>query len=169
MKMGNANNNWYVFYTRPNAEKVVYNELLGRKYNAFLPLVKTLHHWRNRQRKFVSRVLFRGYVFVRTSESEIFNIVHIPKIIFCVKCSDRYSIVPDRDIKCIEKMLTLGKEIFKEYDFTEGEYVRVISGPLEGFEGLLIRKKGKTRFGVLFDDIKQCACIDIDITVLKKV
>ena len=169
MKMCNANNNWYVFYTRPNAEKVVYNELLSRQYDVFLPVVKTLHQWKNRQRKFVSKVLFRNYIFVRITEYEIFTIVHIPKIIFCVKCGDRYSVVPDRDIKCIEKLLNLGQEIFKEYDFSEGEHVKVIWGPLTGFEGLLIKNKGKNRFGVLFGGIKQCACIDIDVAILEKI
>jgi len=167
--MNAANKNWYVFYTRPNAEKVVYNKLIGRHYEAFLPLVKTLHQWKNRQRKFVSKVLFRGYVFVRTAEYEIFNILHIPKIIYCVKCGDRYSVIPDKDVKCLEQMLSLGQDIFKELDFNEGERVMVIQGPLTGYEGLLIKRKGRNRFGILFDDIKQCACIDIDVAMLERI
>jgi len=167
--MNATNYNWYVFYTRPNSEKVVYNELINRRYEAFLPLVKTLHQWKNRQKKFVSKVLFRGYVFSRTAEFEIFNILHIPKIIFCVKCGDRYSIIPDKDVKCLEQMLVLGQDIFKEPDFNKGEHVMVIKGPLTGYEGLLLKRKNKTRFGVLFDDIKQCACIDIDVTMLERI
>jgi len=167
--MKTANYNWYVFYTRPNAEKVVYNELLNRHYDAFLPLVKTLHRWKNRQRKFVSKVLFRGYVFVRTAEHEIFNIIHIPKIIFCVKCGDRYSVLRDKDVKCLEQMLVLTHDIYKELDFADGERVMVTKGPLTGYEGMLFKRKGKNRFGVLFDDIKQCACIDIDAAMLEKI
>ena len=48
--MDNPNYNWYVFYTYPNAEKVVCKELLKRQYNAFLPMVKALHKWKNRQK-----------------------------------------------------------------------------------------------------------------------
>jgi transcription antitermination factor NusG len=167
--MSATNNNWYVFYTRPNAEKVVCNELLNRHYDVFLPVVKTLHLWKNRQKKFISKVLFRGYIFVRTTESEIYNIAKIPKIVYCVKIGERPAVVPDRDIKCIEQMLSIGQKIFAEHDFSEGERVRVIEGPLAGFEGLLIQRKGKSRFGVLFDDIKQCACIDIDVSMLEKI
>ncbi|HUW93660.1 MAG TPA: UpxY family transcription antiterminator [Bacteroidales bacterium] len=166
--MGNTNNNWYVFYTRPNAEKVVCNELLKRQYDAFLPMVKTLHRWKNRQNKIVSKVLFPGYIFVRTVESEIFNIVQTPKIVFCVKSGDRPGVVPDRDIKCIEQMLGLGLEVFTEYDFTEGEHVRVVRGPLVGYEGVLIKRNGKYRFGVQLNDIKQCAFIDISASMLEK-
>lgn len=85
-------------------------------YEAFLPLVKTLNHWKNRQNKLVSKVLFPGYVFVRSAESEIFNIEQIPKIVYCVRCGERPAVVPDRDIKCIEQMLTLGQEVFSEHD-----------------------------------------------------
>ncbi len=166
--MGNTNNNWYVFYTRPNAEKAVCNELLIRQYDAFLPMVKTLHRWKNRQNKIVSKVLFPGYIFVRTTESEIFNIEQVPRIVYCVKSGDRPSIVPGRDINCIELMLSLGQEVFTEHDFTEGERVRVARGPLAGYEGILIKQKGKARFCIQLQDIKQCACIDIRVSMLEK-
>ncbi|MFV0269807.1 MAG: transcription termination/antitermination NusG family protein, partial [Draconibacterium sp.] len=42
MKSYNLNNNWYVFYTYPRAEKVVLKELQQREYEVFLPVVKTL-------------------------------------------------------------------------------------------------------------------------------
>jgi|WetSurMetagenome_2_1015567.scaffolds.fasta_scaffold39649_1 transcription antitermination factor NusG len=169
MKTDEADINWYVFYTCPNAEKVVYNELLKMHYDVFLPMVKTIRLWRNRQKIIVLKILFRGYIFVRTIESEIYNIVLIPRIVYCVKIGDRPAVVPDRDIKCIEQMLALGQKIFAEHDFSGGEHVRVINGPMEGYEGLLIKRKGKYRFGVLFNDIKQCPCIDIDVTMLERI
>ena len=107
--MDNTNNNWYVFYTRPRSEKVVCTELLKRKYYVFLPVVKTLHRWKNRQNKIVSKLLFPGYIFVRTTGFEIFNIEQIPKIVYCVRCGERPAIVPDRDIQCIEQMLAMGQ------------------------------------------------------------
>jgi len=167
--MNAANNNWYVFYTRPNAEKSVSRALFKKHYDAFLPVLKAVHLWRNRQRKIVYVVLFPGYVFVRTEESEILNIEMIPGIVRCVKYGSRYCIVPDRDIRCIEQMLALGQQIYAEHDFTEGERVIVIKGPLTGYEGLLIKRQGQDRFGVLFDDINQCVCIDMNIKYLKRV
>jgi transcription antitermination factor NusG len=163
-----ANTNWYVFYTRPRSEKVVCNELVKRHYCVFLPLVKTLRRWKNRQNKMVSKVLFPGYIFVKTSASEIFNIEQIPNVVYCVRFSQRPAIVPEKDIRCIEQMLTLGQDVFTDHDFTEGEHVRVIQGPLAGYEGILIRHRGKYRFCVQLKDIKQCACIDIHSSMLEK-
>jgi hypothetical protein len=50
---------WYVLYTTPRAEKVVFLELQKRRYEAFLPMTRTLHVWKNRQKKLVDEVLFQ--------------------------------------------------------------------------------------------------------------
>jgi transcription antitermination factor NusG len=166
--VANAVYNWYVFYTCPNAEKVVCNELLKRKYDVFLPLVKTLRYWKNRQKKMVSKVLFRGYILVRTTEPEIFNIVQISRIVYCVKSGGRPGIVPDKDVECIKRMLASGNEISTEHNFTNGEHVKVVWGPLTGCEGILLKRRGKNRFGILLKDINQCACIEIHTNMLAK-
>ena len=166
--MDTLNYNWYVFYTYPNAEKVVCKELLKRQYEVFLPMVRTLRKWRNRQRKLISEVLFPGYIFVRTAEPQIFNIIQISKIVKCVKSGDRPGIVPEKDIRCISLMLGLGKEIFVEYGFSEGEQVEVVRGPLSGHKGILVKRKGKDRFGIQLNDINQCAYIEIHTSMLKK-
>jgi len=163
-----ANTNWYVFYTHPRSEKVVCNELLKRHYCVFLPLVKTLRRWKNRQNKMVLRVLFPGYIFVKTTGPEIFNIEQIPNIVYCVRFGQRPAVVPERDIDCIEKMLTLGQDVFTDHDFAEGEHARVVHGPLAGYEGILVKRRGKTRFCIQFKDIKQCACIEIHTSMLEK-
>lgn len=166
--MGNANTNWYVFYTRPRSEKVVCNELIKRHYYAFLPLVKTLRRWKNRQNKMVSKVLFPGYIFVRTTGTEICSIEQIPQIVYCVRNSQRPAIVPDKDIDCIVRMLAIDEQVFTENDFCEGECARVIRGPLAGYEGILVKRKGRFRFCIQLKDIKQCASIEIHASMLEK-
>ncbi|MDX9774116.1 MAG: UpxY family transcription antiterminator [Bacteroidales bacterium] len=169
LEMCNTGKKWYVFYTRAHAEKVVYNELLKRHYDAFLPEVKSPRRWKNRQKGIVFRVLFPGYIFVRTIEADIYNVVHVPKIVRCVKCSDRPAVVPDSDIRCIELMLDLGQEVFTAHDFIEGEHVRVVRGPLAGYEGILAKSRGISRFCIQLNDINQYACIDISVSMLEKV
>lgn len=160
--------NWYVFYTRSNAEKAVYNELLRRKYNVVLPMVKTLRIWKNRQKKIISKVIFRSYIFVRTAETEISTIVKAPNIVNCVRFGNKYSIIPDRDIKCIIQMLSLGQELYTGQNYSEGEQVKVVNGPLAGAKGLLLKQKDKYSFGILLSDIKQCACVDIDLSMIRR-
>lgn len=39
---------------------------------------------------------------------------------------------------------------------------------LEGFEGILVKQKDKTRFGIQLNEINQAVFIDICVTLLKK-
>jgi transcription antitermination factor NusG len=168
-EMDNANYNWYVFYTRPKSEKVVCQELERRQFSTFLPTVKSLRRWKNRQSKVISEVLFPGYVFVRAAEWEITGIEQVSGVVYCVRCGDRPALVQERDISCIERMLSTGQEVFVDDDFTAGESVKVTGGLLDGYEGVLLSKKGRFRFCVLLKDIGQCVSIDIHVSLLRKV
>lgn len=65
-------------------------------------------------------------------------------------------------------MLNLNHEISVEYDFCEGENVQVIHGPLAGYEGILIKKKSKTRFGIQLKEINQTILIDIRANLIER-
>jgi transcription antitermination factor NusG len=167
--MANIKNSWYVFYTRSNAEKAVFRELQKRHYETFLPMVNTLRRWKNRQKKFIYEVLFPGYILVRTTEPEISDIVYIHGIVHCVRIGDRPGVVPEKDVESIKRMLAAGNAIYTDHNFADGENVRVVRGSLAGCEGILIKRKGKNRFGILLKDINQCACINIHADMLERI
>jgi transcription antitermination factor NusG len=160
--------NWYVFYTAPRAEKIVQQELYFQGYEVFLPRIKTLRIWKNRQKKMIDQILFPSYIFVNTEECNLFKIRQIKKIVTFINCGGIPSII---DVNCIEglkRMLNLEQEISVESNFSEGENVRIISGPLIGYEGVLVTQKGKTRFGIQLKEICQTVFIDICVNNLEK-
>ena len=161
--------NWFVFYTHPRAEKVVYNELLKRDYNAFLPMIRSLRVWKNRQRKWIDQVLFPGYIFVNAHRCELYDIKKVPKIVTYIHCAGTPSVIPLKEIEGIRKMLALEQDVSVETEFFEGEKVKIVYGPLAGHEGILIRQKGRTRFGIRLKEINHTAYIDICTNVLAKV
>lgn len=166
--MGNKTN-WYVLYTAPRAEKKVYQELTLRGYEVFLPMSKRLKIWKNRQRKEVEVPLLPGYIFINTLEFELHNVKRCPKVVTYIHCAGKPSIVPLKDIEGIKKILTLDQEISIETKFDEGEEVRIVYGPLSGYEGVLIKRNGKTRFGIQLKEINQAVLIDICTSVLERV
>lgn len=161
--------NWYVFYTSPRAEKVVYKDLLAREYDAFLPLTKTLKVWKNRQKKIIESPLFPGYIFVNTRLNEIYDISRIPKVATFIRCGQKPSVIPSHDIATIKKMLMLEQEVSVETTFYEGERVKIIQGPLIGHEGILVEQKGKTRFGIRLNEINHTVFINVCTNILQKV
>lgn len=160
---------WFVFYTCPRAEKVVYNELTKRDFEVFLPTTKTLRIWKNRQRKWIDQILFPGYIFVNTQQYCLYDIKKVPKVVTYIHCAGKPSIVPLKDIEGIRKMLNLDQEISVETEFYEGEKVRIIFGPLVGHEGILTKYKGKARFGIELKEINHTIFVEIGTNVLEKI
>ncbi len=160
--------NWYVFYTAPRAEKVIQQELDFRGYEVFLPITKTLRVWKNRQKKMVDQVLFPSYIFVNTEESYLHQICQTPKIMTFIHCGGKPSKINFKCIEGIKRMLCLEQEITVESNFTEGENVRIIYGPLAGYEGILVKQKSKNRFGIQLEEINQTVFIDICTSVVEK-
>jgi len=160
---------WYVFYTAPRAEKVVCKNLVGKNYNVFLPTTKILREWKNRQKKWIEQVLFPSYIFVNTEEYELYNIVRIPKIAAFIKCGSKPSTIPVKDIEAIKKMISLDKEVSVEHNFIVGESVRINKGPLMGYEGILVKQKGGTKFGIQLKDINHTVLINVCTSLIEKI
>ena len=55
---------WFAIYTKPKAEKKVFDQLVKYNFEAFLPLKKEIHRWKDRLKK-VEVPLFNSYVFVK--------------------------------------------------------------------------------------------------------
>ena len=160
--------NWYVFYTTPRSEKIIQQELSYQGYEVFLPITKTLRVWKNRQRKMIDQVLFPSYIFVNTEESYLHKICQTPKVMTFLHCAGKPSTINLKCIEGIKRMLNLEQEITVESIFSEGEKVRIIYGPLIGYEGILVKQKSKTRFGLQLEEINQTVFIDICTSVLEK-
>ena len=165
----NSKYNWYVFYTHPRAEKIALREIQVRGYNAFLPTYRTYRVWKNRKKVWVEHVLFPSYVFVNTTESNIFDIKRIPKIVTVVHTAGIPSIIPESEINALQNFLNSDHEVTVETSFNKGDNVRITQGPLAGHEGILQEKKGKTRFGIYLKEINHAVFIDICANMLDKI
>lgn len=159
---------WYVFYTSPRAEKVAQQELEFRGYEVFLPLTKTLRIYKSRNKRMIDQVLFPSYIFVYTKESYLHRICQISKIMTYIHCGGKPSKIPFKCIDGIKQMLNLEQEISVEPNFTAGEEVRIIYGPLAGYEGVLVKQKSKTRFGIQLKEINQTVFIDVCTSMVEK-
>ena len=160
--------NWYVFYTAPRAEKVAQRELLTKGYDVFLPTTKASRTWNNRQKKIIDQVLFPSYIFVNTEESQLYRICQLPKIATYIHCGGKPSRIHHKCIEGIKRMLNLDGEISVETNFSEGENVKLIAGPLAGYEGILLKQQSKTKFGIQLKGINQTVFVDVSTSMIQK-
>ncbi|MFW5852001.1 MAG: UpxY family transcription antiterminator [Bacteroidota bacterium] len=160
--------NWYILYTKSKSEKVVFKELIMQEYDVFLPTIEEIRIWKNRQKKIIEKVLFPSYLFVKTYEYKLPEIIQTRNVVTYVNCCGKPSVVSDTDIQNIKKMIGTKQDVSASSEFFVGQKVRVTSGALAGNKGILINQKGKTRFGIKINDINQVVSIEVDESILQK-
>ena len=160
---------WYVLYTCPRAEKKACHELVTKNFNVYLPMIKTLRVWKNRQKKLIKVPLFPGYIFIKTYEHELYNIIKLDQIAYCVSIGGKPVILKEKEIETIKYLLKVGNDISVSSKFIERDKVRVTRGALIGCEGVLLNRKGKTRFGIHLEGINQIVHINIHCSMIEKI
>jgi transcription antitermination factor NusG len=163
-----TNANWYVIYTAPRAEKLVHQELMEKNFEVFLPMTKELKVWKNRQKRWIDKVLFPSYIFVNTQQHELYRIKRVPKVATFLHLAGKPSTIPHEVIEGIKKMISLNTDLTVLTDFCEGEKVKIVHGPLAGYQGILVHQKGKDRFGIKLNEINQTVFVEVCTSILQK-
>jgi transcription antitermination factor NusG len=157
---------WYAAYTIPRYEKKVHEELIRKQVEVYLPVQKVYRQWTDRVKK-TEVPLFPSYIFIKGSESDRQNTLHTKGVLKFVSFDGRPAKVSDRDINSIKRLEN--EEVEVEQGLIEGSKVRIIRGPLAGFEGTLFSKRGKYRFGVHINTIQQSLSLEVPISFLEEI
>lgn len=159
---------WHVFYLRPHTENLVCRTLTNLNYEVFWPVILFIRTWKNRQKRKIKLPLFPNYLFVYTYSHELYAIKRLPHVVTFVTCGGKPSTISESEIEGIRRMLGTGRAITVESKFSKGERVRIVSGPLKGFEGVLVKQYSKSRFGIQLRAINHTIFIDVAQSELKK-
>lgn len=152
---------WHVFYLRPRNERIAAQILVNHGYDVFCPAIPKTRQWKNRQRKKIWFPLFPNYLFVFTYHHEIFTVRRISQVVNYVSFAGKPSTITEKEVDGIRKMLEMENVITVENQFSSGEHVRIVSGPLKGHEGILVKRRNKSRFGIRLKAISHSVFIDI--------
>lgn len=161
---------WYILYTYPRAEKKVYNHLLNNNIEAFLPTTKTISRWKNRQVRLIEKVLFPSYIFVKINKGNLSDMIKLSGISSFVSCGNEPSTMRQSEIDYIKTILNQNLEITTDsYVKNNNQYVKIMSGPFMGYEGIIVNKQGKSLFGIELKGIKQVIFVNIDINIVQTI
>jgi transcription antitermination factor NusG len=151
---------WWALYTRHQHEKVVAEMLASKGFDIFLPLYESTRRWKDR-RKVISLPLFPCYVFVRGGLDRKLQVVTTPGVHMILHRGDQVAVVPEQEIAAIQRAIS-GSYRVEPHPFLKcGTRVRVIRGPLEGVQGILVRKKNLSRLVVSVDMLAQSVAVEI--------
>jgi transcription antitermination factor NusG len=161
---------WYALYTRSRFEKKMLSELTDRNIEVFLPMREILSRWKDRKKR-IWVPLFPGYIFVNhvdTPENR-FRILNIPGAVRFVGLEGHANVIPEEQIQYVRRFLESSIAIDPYPYMQVGARVEVIAGPLKGIQGILVEKRGRFRFVIQVDLIRQAVSVEIDASDVRPV
>ena len=159
---------WYAVSTIANHERRVAAQLGERKVEHFLPQYESLRRWKDRQKKLLMP-LFPGYVFVHIALRDRLVVLQVPGVARIVGFGGIPCALPDTEIESVQACLARRSRLEPHSYVNVGKRVRVKFGALEGLEGVVIRKKNRTKFVLSLELIKRSVAMEIDGSELEPI
>ncbi len=152
---------WFALYTQHRHEKAIARFISGKGLEVFLPLYKTAHRWKDRMKE-LELPLFPNYVFVLSNSTQRAAVLSTPGVYDFVRLSGAPAPIPQEEIDAVR--LAVGHRLNAEpHPFLKsGDRVRVKSGPLEGLEGILIRKKNFYRLVLSVELLVKSISVEVE-------
>lgn len=159
---------WHAIYTRHQHEKTVAEILTYKGFETLLPLYKVRHRWKDRT-KVLSLPLFPCYVFLNGGLERRLDIMTTPGIHSLVSNAGQPAAIATEEINSIRRAVESGSSIEPYPMLKCGDCVRVKSGPLEGIQGILVRKRNLYRLVLCIEMLGKAAAVELDGCLVERV
>jgi transcription antitermination factor NusG len=153
--------NWYAIYTRPSHEKRAIEHLALRAIEYYLPSYRTTRRWKNRCSVELQLPLFPSYVFARFPWSEHVRVLEIPSVLSIVGSGREPLPLRHAEIVSLREGLDLRHAEPHPY-LNVGERARIRSGPLAGFQGIVMRKNNGLRVILTLQEIMKSVAVEVE-------
>jgi len=144
---------WYLIYAKPRQEKTAVDNLLRQTYEVYFPQIQVTRN-RNSVRKVTIEPLFPRYLFIRL-DAHTDNWAPIRStlgVTALVRFGAEPARVPDAFVDYLKsRQNAKGLHEWAQPALQIGSRARVVSGPLAGYEGVLIAKSSHERVVILMD------------------
>ena len=155
-----TNRPWVVAHTRARHEKKLAQFLDRDGIRHFLPLAQNVSRAGGRRRCY-EVPLFPGYVFVSCEKEMLGELYRSDCIAGLIPVFDQEELV--EQLRRIEAA-TSGEYRLQPCDCVQaGKRIRFNSGPLEGYEGIVVKRKGEERVILNVEVIQRAVSVEADV------
>jgi transcription antitermination factor NusG len=158
---------WYALYTRHQHERTVALALRGRGIEAFVPLYASVRRWNDRNKR-LELPLFPCYVFLQNPEKRWTPVLATPGVYSVVAFGGLPAEIPISEIEAIRRVVGSSLQTEPHPFLNCGDRVRLTAGPLEGVEGILVKKKSLWKLLVSVDMLQRSVAVEIDATMVER-
>ena len=162
--------NWYAIYTNSRAEKKVNERLILNGTESFLPLRTTIKQWSDRKKR-VQLPLIPSYVFVKTDEPNLKNILPINGIKGVLRHLGKPAKIKDYEINNLKILLedTDNITFISNSNFKKGDSIIVEKGGFNGLIAECIKLNGKHRVIARIEALSNVIEVNIPMSYVKKI
>jgi transcription antitermination factor NusG len=158
---------WFALYTTSRHEKRVAQHLCQREIQYYLPLYRSKRRWSDGSRVTLDLPLFPGYLFVHIRRNERGRVLDVPGALVVVGgTGGEPAWLPDATIDALRSGLE-ARTAQPHPLVTAGQRVRIRSGALAGFEGIVVRHKNGFRVVLTLEHIMQSYAIEVGLEDLE--
>ena len=155
---------WWVVHTRSRNEKALAHDLMSKNISYFLPMSwKVRRRSRRTIRSFLP--LFSGYLFFCGQEDQRVELLRTNRVANLIEVIDQETLLDE--LVQIAQALRSGAPLTPHKYLKAGQKCRVITGPLIGMEGIVVRTKNAIRLVLQIDMLGQAASVEIDIDLIE--
>ena len=149
---------WFALHVRPRTEKAVARQLRSRNVPFFLPVHEA---WKTYQRRRVASYspLFPGYVFALADEDAQAACAAVKEVVSRLEPNNQQQL--REDLQRIHALLEAGAPLTREERLQPGMPARIVSGPLAGMSGTVVRNNNGIKFVLQVRFIQQGASIEV--------
>ncbi len=152
---------WFALWVRSRAEKAVFDQLVRKHIEAFLPTVNRWSRWKDRK-KLIAWPLFPGYCFARFDLRNILDVRKCAGVVSVVSFEGLPAPIPSDQITAVQTLVASELKYDPCPALHEGDLVEVVHGALKGVTGRLVRKGPKTRLVLSITMINRAVSVAID-------
>lgn len=158
--------NWYAACTSANHEKHVADQFTQRSIEHFLPLYDSIRTWKDRRVR-LKLPLFPGYIFVRIPLREQLRVLQTPSVARLVGFNGKPVAIGDQELESLRCAVSQSLQLEPYPYLTVGQRVRVLTGPLIGREGILMRRNSALHVVLSMDLLQRSILVQIDLASLE--
>ena len=152
---------WWAVYTRHQHEKTLAEMLSMKGFEVFLPLYESTRRWKDRK-KVISLPLFPCYLFIRGHVKRKLQILTTPGVHMILHNGQEAAVIPEREIEAIQRVVNGQCQVEPHPYLQCGMKVQVSQGPMEGVQGILVRKKNLCRLVLSVDMLAKSVAVEVD-------
>ena len=152
---------WFALQVKPLREKHVGSVLAGKGFTEFVPLYRERRR-RSDRIKEVELPLFPGYLFCRLDLNNRLPVLVTPFVRCIVGTGRTPTPVHDSEVEAIRTIVTSGQDALPWNFLPAGCMARIVEGPLQGLEGVLIEVKKQHRLVVSVTILQRSVAVEVE-------